>query len=219
MHLALASEAHDDAFRPEPTTMLDVRSVYQSVRSQALRTFQMLRQQRGTFSEANLGLVDEALAREDAVHARLRALMDTTFGCRRIRIHGDYHLGQVLFTGADFVVVDFEGEPARPLSERRLKRWALRDVAGMLRSFAYAGEQVGTDESRRWARHMAGAFYDSYLERAGDAPFLPRTEREHEVLLDAMLLEKVLYELRYEIDHRPDWVGIPLRGLLELADR
>jgi maltose alpha-D-glucosyltransferase/alpha-amylase len=219
MHLALTMEMRDPAFRPETTSALDVRSVYQSVRSQALRTFQMLGRERGRLSETNQALAGDALAVENAVHERLRRMLHTPVGCSRIRIHGDYHLGQVLFTGADFVVVDFEGEPARPLSERRLKRWALRDVAGMLRSFAYAGEQVGTEESRRWAKRMAGVFYDAYLDRARDAAFLPRSEREHEALLDAMLLEKVLYELRYEIDHRPDWVGIPLRGLLELTDR
>jgi maltose alpha-D-glucosyltransferase/alpha-amylase len=150
------------------------------------------------------------------VQTRLRELLNRPMTARRIRVHGDYHLGQVLFTGGDFVIVDFEGEPTRPLSERRLKRWALRDVAGMLRSFAYAGEQVGTEEARTWARSVAAGFYSSYLDIAQRGSFLPADAQEQELLLNAMLMEKVLYELRYEIDHRPDWVHIPLRGLLEL---
>jgi maltose alpha-D-glucosyltransferase / alpha-amylase len=218
MHLMLASERNDPAFRPEPTTAMDLRSVYQSVRTQVNRTFQLLRREHERFPEGAADLARELLAVEPRIQERLRRALTCTAKAHRIRTHGDYHLGQVLFTGADFTIVDFEGEPARPLPERRLKRWALRDVAGMLRSFAYAGEQVGTEEGRRWARRMAGAFYAAYLEHADAAPFQPASVREHEVLLDMMLIEKVVYELRYEIDHRPDWIGIPLRGLLELME-
>ena len=219
MHIALGS-AHDDAsFRPEPTSVTDGRSVYQSLRSQAIRTFQVLRQQLPTLPDSQRELAEEALRNEDEVQERLRRILQRAISAQRIRNHGDFHLGQVLFTGTDFVVVDFEGEPARPLAERRHKRWALRDVAGMLRSFAYAGETVGSDDARRWAREMARAFYAAYLEAASGASFLPATAEEHEMLLEAMLFEKVMYELRYEIDHRPDWTAIPLRGLLELVSR
>ncbi|HEX4214220.1 MAG TPA: maltose alpha-D-glucosyltransferase [Candidatus Dormibacteraeota bacterium] len=219
MHLALASETLDPAFAPEPTTSMARRSVYQSVRGQAVRTFQLLRAQLSSLPESQQGLAREVLAHEADIHDRMRLLIDQPVTATRIRIHGDYHLGQVLFTGTDFVVVDFEGEPARPISERRLKRWVLRDVAGMLRSFAYVGEAAGGEEAATWARRMAGAFYAGYLEATKGAPFLPQTEEEHEVLLDTMLIEKVLYELRYEIDHRPDWAAIPLRGLLDLVNR
>ena len=152
----------------------------------------------------------------------------------RIRTHGDYHLGQVLYTGRDFVVLDFEGEPARPLSERRLKRSALRDVAGMLRSFQYAVHAALAEATRRgavpegarrelerwlaaWERWAGAAFLGAYLRRAragSDTPaFLPASRADLALLLDVFLLEKAVYELGYELNNRPAWVGIPLAGI------
>jgi maltose alpha-D-glucosyltransferase/alpha-amylase len=155
----------------------------------------------------------------------------------RIRGHGDYHLGQVLYTGKDFVIIDFEGEPARPLSERRLKRSALRDVAGMLRSFRYATrvalvEQAATGliHSRPeaiaglevwgqfWTLWVSAVFLKAYLAVAGETPLIPRNRGELQVLLDAFLLEKAVYELAYELNNRPDWVRIPIQGILELLE-
>jgi len=145
----------------------------------------------------------------------------------RIRIHGDYHLGQVLYTGRDFVIIDFEGEPARPLSERKIKRPALRDVAGMLRSFHYAAythvfEQDDPADQFAWANlwyeRVCSAFLDSYLERANGASFVPDTKRELDVLLPALLLEKAVYELLYEINNRPDWLRVPLLGVTQLVE-
>jgi len=140
----------------------------------------------------------------------------------------------VLYTGKDFVIIDFEGEPARPITERRLKRSPLRDVAGMVRSFDYAAhaglaearrrglvppEQLALGEAwaRYWQRWASALFLRAYLGRAVDAPFLPVADNDRAVLLDALLLEKALYELAYELDHRPDWAGIPLRGLMALV--
>jgi maltose alpha-D-glucosyltransferase/alpha-amylase len=158
------------------------------------------------------------------LHARLRKMLDRPLTASRIRVHGDYHLGQVLWTGSDFVVIDFEGEPARPLAERRMKRWALKDVAGMLRSFDYAAEMACRREgnspeaaARAWAAAVSDAYLQGYMEVAGQAAFMPRSQEETRLLLDAMLIEKALYELRYELNSRPDWVAIPLRGLLALA--
>ncbi|MFZ0217740.1 MAG: alpha-amylase family glycosyl hydrolase, partial [Candidatus Dormiibacterota bacterium] len=222
LHLALASDQADPEFRPEPTTQMAARSTYQSVRTQITQTMQLLERQRATLPEGLQDLAGEILAGEAAFHEELRGLLGRHITATRIRCHGDYHLGQVLFTGADFVIVDFEGEPARPLAERRLKRWAARDVTGMLRSFAYAGEAAmglgASDAPRAWARNMAAEFEAAYLATTAGAHFQPADPDEYRLLRSVMLLEKTLYELRYELDHRPDWAGIPLHGLAELLD-
>jgi maltose alpha-D-glucosyltransferase/alpha-amylase len=228
MHLALASREDIAAFKPEPFTPHYQRSIYQSIRSLTVQTLQLLRRRAKQIPEAEL-----LLGREDEIHQRLRKLIDVRIGGSRIRIHGDYHLGQVLFTGNDFVIIDFEGEPARPLSERRIKRGALRDVAGMLRSFQYApyavvygqsegsvirSEDVGALEagSRFWQRWVSAAFLRAYLSDSVTATHLPSDRNELRVLLDAYLLEKAFYEIGYELNNRPDWVRIPLRGALDL---
>ena len=163
----------------------------------------------------------------------MRALLERPPAGRLIRCHGDYHLGQVLFTGRDFLIIDFEGEPARPLAERRRKRSPLADVAGMLRSFHYAVEYVlaGRGDGNRlrpedrvalvpWARFWCGwvssSFLRSYLEGIAPARILPESDEELAFQIDLFLLEKALYELGYELNNRPDWVGVPLRGLLDV---
>ena len=168
------------------------------------------------------------LDREPEIASRFDTLLGPTFSALRTRIHGDYHLGQVLYTGSDFMIIDFEGEPARPLAERRQKRSALQDVAGMLRSFHYAAyaaffEQVsgGAQPSdvetftQYWHRWVSVAYLQSYLEIARSAAFLPQSDAELKTLLDAYLLEKAVYELGYELNNRPDWVKIPLQGILQ----
>ena len=152
----------------------------------------------------------------------------------RIRIHGDYHLGQVLFTGKDFVIIDFEGEPARPISERCFKRSPLRDVAGMLRSFHYALHSAIRSETGRgvrgwrdmpeleaWADFWyawVGAAFRAGLYGAGrrGVRSSPQSRDEANLLLDIFLLEKAVYELQYELNNRPDWVSIPVAGILDL---
>jgi maltose alpha-D-glucosyltransferase/alpha-amylase len=172
------------------------------------------------------------LALEDDVAAKFGGLIEGRITGRRIRTHGDYHLGQVLYTGKDFVIIDFEGEPSRPLGERRLKRSALRDVAGMLRSFHYAafsplmqGEVPGARSrdatqselgARLWYDWVGAEYLRAYLKTAEGAQFLPGSRRELKVLLDVHLLEKAIYELGYELNNRPEWIEIPLRGVLEL---
>ena len=148
------------------------------------------------------------------------------------RIHGDYHLGQVLFTGSDFVIIDFEGEPARPLAERRKKRSPLQDVAGMLRSFHYAayapllhanGTKLPQEKlqdlgnwARYWQRWVSAAFLKTYLEVSGSSNFIPNDREELALLLDLYLLDKAVYELGYELNNRPSWVRIPLDGISQL---
>jgi maltose alpha-D-glucosyltransferase/alpha-amylase len=150
----------------------------------------------------------------------------------KIRYHGDFHLGQVLFSGNDFVLIDFEGEPARTLAERRQKGCPLRDVAGMLRSFDYAAAIAGTQahcESpaacaalaqllKTWRHEVKAAFRAGYREDIADCPAYPRDEGQTDRLIRLFFLEKALYELRYELVNRPLWVNIPLGGLLELLE-
>ncbi|MEX0978819.1 MAG: hypothetical protein WDZ48_08215, partial [Pirellulales bacterium] len=146
--------------------------------------------------------------------------------------HGDYHLGQVLVAGGDFMIIDFEGEPARSIDERRQKQLALRDVAGMIRSLHYAscmataarrtasaadGGGIGK-WTHAWYAWTSVSFLAAYLRTAGDAVFLPKSFEELDTLLDGCLLEKAFYELRYELNNRPDWVYLPLAALEELLD-
>jgi maltose alpha-D-glucosyltransferase/alpha-amylase len=164
----------------------------------------------------------------------LRTILERPIGGMRIRIHGDYHAGQVLWTGSDFVIIDFEGEPGRPLGERRLKRSPLRDVAGMLRSFHYAAygtlltdglasatrpEDVPRLQpwARLWYETVGATFLRAYLEGMAGTNLLPDDEQQLVTLLDASLLQKALYEVVYELNNRPSWTSIPLRGILELA--
>ncbi len=231
MHLALASRDDIAAFAPEPITPHYQRSIYQHIRSQAVRTLQLLRRRGKGNPDA-----EELLAREAEIQQRIRRILDGRITGLRIRTHGDYHLGQVLHTGNDFIIIDFEGEPTRPLSERRIKRSALRDVAGMLRSFHYAPYAVLFGQSQHsvirtedmaavesgakfWYRWVSAAFLRAYLAESAGAAHLPRTAEELEVLLDAHLLEKAFYEIAYELNNRPDWLRIPLRGVLELLGR
>jgi trehalose synthase-fused probable maltokinase len=140
---------------------------------------------------------------------------------RIIRHHGDFHLGQVIWTGQDWVIIDFEGEPARSLHERRRKRSPLRDVAGMLRSFSYvaaAGEILGTRKMPEdWESRARAAFLEGYFRDVDPALLPPGQESTHK-LLSVFELEKAVYELNYEINNRPDWVGIPVASILRLLE-
>jgi len=220
MHLALASDFERPDFAPAASTMLDQRSLYQSVRSQATQALALLRRALPASVQADATLL---LGLEGELMGRLRALLQRPITATRIRTHGDYHLGQVIWTGSDFMIIDFEGEPARPLAERRLKRWPQRDVAGMLRSFDYAfhtalGDRPDVDRAsaRNWIDAVQAAYLAAYHELAAGAAFLPAVETDRAIVLETFLLEKALYEVRYELNNRPDWVGIPLRGILRL---
>jgi maltose alpha-D-glucosyltransferase/alpha-amylase len=228
LHLALASHPDDPAFAPEPITRMYQRSLYQSMRSQAAGTLRRLTRIR------IMPGVEELLDREHELLSRFAVITGDRISGQRIRIHGDFHLGQVLWTGRDFIIIDFEGEPTRPLGERRIKRSPLRDVAGMLRSFDYVSRTAMrspwvedlSPESRAsledwagaWTHWVSATFLGHYFEIAGDAPLLPETVDERRRMLHAHLLDKALYEVNYELDHRPDWLDVPVRGLLDLLD-
>ena len=230
MHLVLASDPLDPQFAPEPMTTLRQRSKYQAIRSAVRTSLAVLRRRRAQLSPQDAELVDRAVQSERAILDRLKEITREKIECQRIRIHGDYHLGQVLNTGNDFFIIDFEGEPQRPLTQRRLRRLGLRDVAGMIRSYHYAivmalhqVAESGLDEETyqlldEWANTMhswlAAAFLEGYLDTVGDSPIIPSDPEQVRMLLDAMIVEKAAYELEYEVNNRPDWVGIPLHGLL-----
>jgi maltose alpha-D-glucosyltransferase / alpha-amylase len=230
LHRALASRSDDPSFAPEPFSALDQRAFIQSMRTLQSRVFRALAAAADGAARGR-----ELLEREGQLRAKVRSLLEENIGGTRIRCHGDFHLGQVLYTGRDFVVIDFEGEPSRPLGERRLKRPALRDVAAMLRSFRYAAEHalrspalatLGDDLrtpleawARFWADEVSAAFLRSYLDVAGQARFLPPTQDGVDRLLRALLFEKALLEIEYELSHRPDWLSTPVHGVLELLDR
>jgi maltose alpha-D-glucosyltransferase/alpha-amylase len=230
LHGALASDPTDPAFAPERMTPQDQRSIYQSISGLSIRALDLLRSQLGRLPSDARNDAEQVLQLESRIPYILRAFLARRPNTTRIRVHGDYHLGQVLYTGNDFIIIDFEGEPTRSLYERRLKRLALRDVAGMLRSFSYASQaalramEVSAERlvrlqawGRFWGDCVSAAFLKSYLATAGTASFVPQTKEDLELQLTTMLLEKALYELRYELNMRPDWVSIPLRGILDLV--
>jgi len=231
MHAALADGPDDPAFTPEPFTQLYQRSLYQSLRNSARRSLQMLRRQRPTAPEHSAAALEQVVSRESELMSRLADVSRRQLTGMRTRCHGDYHLGQVLWTGRDFCIIDFEGEPARALSERRLKWTPLRDVAGMIRSFHYAVRRGAIDAADAaagehdpmaayWRYWVTVAYLRSYLSRLRELnpAILPENDADIRLLLDAWLLEKALYEVRYELNNRPDWVTIPLRGVLDILE-
>jgi len=233
LHQALASVSDDPAFAPEPFTLLYQRSVYQSVRNLVGRVLFALRERLDTLPAAARDEARAVLAAEHELLRRCHGIVGRVLGGRRIRCHGDFHLGQVLHTGKDFVIIDFEGEPAAPTTERRIKRSPLVDVAGMLRSFDYAAfgalfgdphagmvRQQDTAVLEPWARFwqqwVGSAFLRAYLHQLEASELLPRRRADVGTLLRAFLLQKAVYELGYELGSRPGWVRIPLRGILGL---
>jgi maltose alpha-D-glucosyltransferase/alpha-amylase len=196
MHLALASRSDDPAFAPEPFTDFYRQSLYHGMLALSMRSFELLRSSLPGLPEPARSEAGTLLEREAQVRARFQALRDRRINATRIRHHGDFHLGQVLHTGKDFVLIDFEGDPNLPIGQRRIKRSPLRDVASMLRSLHYAA-------------HSA---------LAGRTGFLPESLDDLRVLLDCYLLERALREVRHELGQRQDWVRIPVHGILEILD-
>lgn len=231
MHLALSSENGDAEFAPDPFTMEFQSSVQASFAELTSGVLRLLRARMANLPAAYRDKAAEVAACEQDIMKRFRDALRVPINAMRTRIHGDYHLGQVLYTGSDFVMIDFEGEPARPLAQRRAKQSPLQDVAGMLRSFHYAafapilgsgGATLrGRTEKLRywaeaWSRCAANRFLGQYYEASGTARYLPAGERERARLLEIYLLGKAVYELGYELNNRPAWVGIPLEGIARL---
>jgi maltose alpha-D-glucosyltransferase/alpha-amylase len=242
VHLALASDSTNLAFAPEPFTPEDLKSVSMDATAEARKAFDVLEHACKPGTAHALALADDVAvqARElwnqrDHLLERLRAAPSLDFTATKIRVHGDYHLGQVLWAEGDFYILDFEGEPARPIEQRRQKQSPLKDVAGMLRSFGYAAyaslfahtasRPAEFERLEGWARlwqtWSSAAFLRAYLQTAGAAQFVPTVPSQRDVLLQLFVIDKALYELNYELNNRPDWVRIPLSGILEIlhADR
>ena len=213
MHTALGANPSDPAFAPEEPSVESLGLLTATVDEEIARVFLSLPD-----DDERLGPI---LGRGEEVREQLRLLTHAGSAGRVIRTHGDYHLGQTLWSGTDWVILDFEGEPARTVVERRRKRSPLRDVAGMLRSFAYAATAAeltrDADVSRSLEERARERFLEGYLETV-DQSLLPAGEAAIERLLAVFELEKAVYELRYELDNRPDWVGIPVAGIERLMN-
>jgi maltose alpha-D-glucosyltransferase/alpha-amylase len=232
LHIALASDSDNPDFAPEAFSSFYQRSIYQSARNLTGQVMLLLKKQLKQLPPETQTLAQAVLNRQDQIMGRFQLVLNQKITALRTRCHGDYHLGQVLYTGKDFIIIDFEGEPARNLSERRMKRSPIRDVAGMLQSFNYAANMALRNEiesgmitqnalpiMEQWAQYwyswVSATFLKSYLATASVDSFLPKTKSELQVLLDAYVLEKVIYELGYELNNRPDWVEIPLQRILQ----
>jgi maltose alpha-D-glucosyltransferase/alpha-amylase len=238
LHLALGADTFDAAFAPENVTSLYQRSLYQSLRNVQQRTLHDL-----TLAVHRLPPEVQAEARQVLVHSdemlrRFQKVVTRRLGGKRIRCHGNLGLGELLFTGKDFAIIDFEGEAGRSLGERRVKRPALSDVATMVRSFHHAavGALLGDEHPRGrtpgmirpedvallepwaqvWYAWISTAFVQSYREQTAGISLLPADAEEFETLLADMLLERALRDLAYELEDRPAWAPISIRAILQL---
>ena len=234
LHACLASVTDRPEFKPEPFSKLYQRSLYQSLRTLAGRSLPLLRWQFNRLPEDARGLAADVLGLEPAINERFKMLLNSKITVVRIRCHGDYHLRQVLYTGSDFIIIGFEGNPDHPITERRIKRSALWDVAGMLRSFHYVSHAALIEEENRaggavddgqmcgwaeyWNRWVSAQFLKSYLQETSDSRLVPASREELQLLLDTLLLERAVGELCNEIQHRPQWVRIPLLAIRQLLN-
>ena len=230
LHVALASAPADPAFGVEPYSAAALRDTAVTMHAHAVEQLQLLERALPQFDDRRRLLAAEVLAQRDDLLQQYGALEKLSDGGRRIRCHGDYHLGQVLVSEGDVVIIDFEGEPARPLAERRAPSSPLRDVAGMLRSFSYAAlaSVAGATTTRPedierlapwaelWEVWVSTAFLRAYVSATDSISLLPAPAGDRDTLLNAFVLDKALYELGYELNNRPEWVHIPLTGLLRL---
>ncbi|WP_026841338.1 maltose alpha-D-glucosyltransferase [Citrifermentans bremense] len=230
LHLALSSRSDDPSFAPEPFALLYQRSVYQSMRSRTRKVFDLLRRNLGRLPQELVPEAEALLGMEPDVQGALQKFTISKFSAMKTRVHGDYHLGQLLYTGDDFLIMDFEGEPVKSLGERRIKQSPLRDVAGMMRSFEYAAHAVLMQRPQvreedvafllpwiqAWCRYNSSLFLASYQKGVEGCNFMPDRPQDVETMLRCFMLDKAIYELGYELNNRPDWVSIPLRGIVNL---
>jgi maltose alpha-D-glucosyltransferase/alpha-amylase len=232
LHRALCVTTGDPRFDPEPVTPQDFAGWKASIERELDATMDLIESTVASLPEAARQDVAPVLAARERIRDRVRGTAARLDGVVKTRYHGDLHLGQVLVAQDDFVIVDFEGEPGRSLEERRAKSSPLRDVAGMLRSFSYAAHaallrrepgaatpEAGAKALADWERDAAHHFLEGYMKAAQGLASVPSDEASFRATVELFLLEKALYELRYEIANRPDWVAIPARGLLELASQ
>lgn len=230
LHRFLAGITDDPGFCPEPFPPEQWQNLLENLTQSARATLDDLAARKSSLSAEMAMLADRLLAGRPKLEAALATESQPMTGLMATRFHGDLHLGQILLTGTDFMLIDFEGEPSRSFAERRRKSLPLRDVAGMLRSFSYAAQAAArrhlhlrpasatiiTAAVTEWERKARISFLGGYLHQIAFCPAIPARQEDFDRVLHVLLLEKALYELRYEMASRPDWLDIPLRGLLDM---
>jgi maltose alpha-D-glucosyltransferase/alpha-amylase len=230
MHLALASANDLPDFKPEDFSLHYQRSLYSGLVSLVRATFQNLQNSLYNLSADARTEAEEILPLRNDILGILKRIYTKKFDTTKIRIHGDYHLRKVLFTGKDIAILNFGGDPSRSYSERRLKRSPLRDVAGMIRSFHYAAYEglllKRKEEMEKlrpfadlWTHYVSGYFVHTYLQTVGDSSFIPRDKDDRDIMLQTFLLEKAIYALNYELSNRPELAIIPLRLIRAIVGR
>ena len=234
MHRALAEKAGDDpAFAPEPITSEDLAEWRNAFETAAADMLAKLERERTRLQGSAQQLAERVLALRDRLSRQTRSLIPDRVEAQKTRCHGDFHLGQVLAVKNDFFIIDFEGEPARPLAERRRKGSPLRDVAGMIRSFDYASftavrqlaEARPAAEPRMlqlaeaWRHRAIDGFRAAYRKAMRGCPAYPASKKQAREMLAFFTLEKAIYEVSYELANRPGWVDIPLQGVLDILGR
>ena len=229
MHKAFA-KGTDKVFAPAPVSPADLTDWTAQVVAQADRTIAVAKANVAPLTGDMRRKVETLIARRDAIVERIKALVPANVKCMKTRFHGDYHLGQVVVANGDFFLLDFEGEPLRPIAERQIKHCVLKDVAGMVRSFDYAAfgsVLMFVDEADRpqmlpvaaeWQKQATEAFLNGYFQNMAGCASLPDNAEDTQKLLDLFVLEKALYEVIYEVANRPDWLAIPMNGLSRLID-
>jgi maltose alpha-D-glucosyltransferase/alpha-amylase len=231
MHLALAAAEGEESWRAQPMTGEELARLAEDLAAHAARVFEQLKYGLSKMPDDLVETAGFALSRRRQLLDRFRGFDGLAGPILKTRIHGDYHLGQVLRVENEYCILDFEGEPARPLAERRAKQSPLKDVAGMLRSFSYAAWAAFLNHTSRlpqdaaalepwvrlWEKANCGMFLRTYRNVVAGAGLFPRDAASFTRLLDAFMLDKALYELNYELNNRPNWTRIPLLGILALS--
>ncbi len=232
MHIMLSSDKTNPDFKPEAFSLAYQRSLAHRIRGLSSLVIRYLEDNIDSLPTEEQKYARRVVELAHIVPGYFKDITRKKLTGFRIRCHGDFHLGQVLYSGKDFLFIDFEGEPARSLGERRVKRSSLRDIAGMIRSFQYASFSALSEraamramdvpvlEEWAWAWYVwvSAVYLKSYLDNLADSQILPRSRQERKALLDLYLMDKAMYEINYELSHRPTWIGLPIRGLLQLLE-
>lgn len=229
LHLAFSKETDGPEMDPEAFTMLYQKSLYQAMRAQIKTNLQLLRDKKNGLDAETQKIADQVISKENDILDIIKRLEKRRFSAHKIRIHGDYHLGQIIYTGDDVILIDFEGEPILPIGERRLKKPVLQDVAALIRSFDYAittflvyRKEEQNEEAMQakeiFMRVITDAFVKSYVSviKKASVDLIPKDQEDFDILKNAYLLNKAVYEIGYELKNRPSWIKIPLLGLRSL---
>lgn len=233
MHCVLAADTDEPAFKPEIISLKEWKEWQLKVEKSFINTISLLKEHNSSFAETVKAKVSLLIKNELLTIEKLKKLLPTKAGLLKTRHHGDLHLGQILLAGNDFILIDFEGEPARPMAERGAKYCPLRDVAGIVRSISYAAAAASRKISKArpasyehmktltgcWEKWAQESFIEGYLSATEFCPSVPADKALFRDILALLCIEKAIYEINYEINNRPDWLEIPLNGLLEVLEQ